>query len=336
MNNLKSIIVFGSFLLIVLLTASILMIGNDIEFSHLVNFLSGSLNEGYEYTVLYAIRIPKVLVVIFVGASLAVAGYLMQQLVNNPLADPYLLSTASGASLGVNLTITGLLPVFTSYNFVMPFYGFVFGLMSTLLVVYLSSREKFVNTLLLVITGVSLSSLLTAFTSLLVYYSDSTSKLRSMLFWAMGSFEKAQWEQIPMIVTALLFAIIIVFTLRKHFMLLLMGNSKATMLGGKVKIIQLLLLICSTLLVSISVSICGPIGFVGLIIPHFSRALIGVTNKYIILFNVLLGAIFLLFCELFSQIIVPSIGLPVGVVASFVGLPFFLYLLLNKKYHFGK
>ena len=336
MNSLKTLVVSGSLLLIVILIISILTVGDDINVFHLVDFMSGSLNEGYEYTVLYSIRLPKVLMIVFVGASLAVAGYIMQQLVNNPLADPYLLSTASGASLGVNLTIAGFLPVFTAYNLVMPFYGFVFGLLSTLLVVYLSSRDSYVNTLLLVITGVSLSSLLTACTSLLVYYSDSTSKLRSMLFWAMGSFEKAHWEQIPLIVTVLLIVILLVMVLSKHFMLLLMGNSKAATLGGSVKLIQLVLLICSTLLVSVSVSICGPIGFVGLIIPHFSRSLIGVTNKYIILFNVLLGAIFLLFCELFSQLIVPSIGLPVGVVASFVGLPFFLYLLLNKKYHFGK
>lgn len=335
MTKLGNYIWLFVLVLIGALSVAVLVEG-DISITHLSDFISGDLTTGYEYIVLYSIRLPKVVVITMVGASLAVAGYILQQLVNNPLADPYLLSTASGAALGVNLTIAGVLPAFTSFLYVMPFYGFVFGFASTVLAVLISTKQKQVNTLLLVIAGVSLSSLLTAITSLLVFYSDSTSKLRSMLFWAMGSFEKTQWEQVPLIVVVLSSSIVMLYFFRKHLFMLMMGSVKAQLLGASVRRIQFIMLFFSTLLVSVCVSICGPIGFVGLIIPHFSRSFIGTTHQHIVLFNAFLGAVFLLSCELIAQLVVTGIGLPVGIVASFVGLPFFLYLLFNKKYRFGQ
>lgn len=322
--------------LLLFLAIQVIVVGDDISFSTLVDYLSGNLSQGYQFTVLHELRLPKVIMAMLVGAALALAGFMMQQLVNNPLADPYLISTASGASLGVNLTITGFLPAILPYLYLLPFYGFVFGMLSTLLVVILSKQKGQVNTLILVIGGVSVSSLLTACTSLIVYYSDSTAKLRSILFWAMGSFEKTQWPQIPLLAILLVVVLIASSFIHRHLLILMMGTTKAKQLGAKVSQLQMVLLCFSALLVGVVVAYCGPIGFVGLIIPHFSRAFVGLSSRSILLFTALAGATFMLACEWIAQLIVPDVGLPVGVVASFIGVPFFLYLLFNRKYNFNR
>lgn len=323
-------------LLLITLTISLLTIGSDISLGDLIDYLMGKELSTLQYSILHYLRVPKVILILLVGGLLALAGFLMQQVVNNPLADPYLLGTASGAALGVNLSIVGFSPVLVGYLYDKPLYGFIMGFLTTLLVIGISSQKKVVNTLILVISGVSITSLLTAVTSLLIYYSDNTSKLRSMLFWAMGSFEKSNWEQIPVVLIIFIASLVILSFMQKHIVVLMLGGEKASMLGVNVKRIQYLLLAICCLQVSISVAICGPIGFVGLIVPHFSRSLLGGTHQYVVLFTALLGSLFLMISELIAQIIVPSIGLPVGVVSSFVGLPFFLYLLLNKKYRFGQ
>lgn len=317
------------------LFVSVLIVGDLISLRTLNDYFFGNDLSRQQYLILHEIRIPKAVMATLVGAALALSGYLMQQLVNNPLADPYLISTASGASLGVNLTISGVLPVLGSYIFALPLYGFLFGLTSTLLVVFISRRKGEVNTLLLVIAGVSVSSLLTACTSLIVYYSDTASKLRSILFWAMGSFEKAQRIHLPYLAVVLVLVLILTFMLHRHMIMLLLGIDKARTLGVKIERLQLLLLLLSTVLVGVAVAFCGPIGFVGLIVPHFSRAFMGVTSRYVLPFTALLGAVFMLSCELIAQLAVPVVGLPVGVVSSFIGVPFFLYLLFHKKYRFG-
>lgn len=322
--------------LLFFLALQVVLVGDDISFSSFVKYLSGNLIEGYQYTVLQELRLPKVVMVALVGAALALAGFMMQQLVNNPLADPYLISTASGASLGVNLTITGVLPAIFPYLYVLPFYGFVFGMLSTLLVIVLSKQKGQVNTLILVIGGVSVSSLLTACTSLIVYYSDSTAKLRSILFWAMGSFEKTQWQQIPFLFGVLMLILIASIFIHRHLLILMLGAVQAKQMGAQVSKLQIVLLSFSALLVGVVVAYCGPIGFIGLIVPHFSRAFIGLSNRSILLFTALAGANFMLACEWIAQLIIPDIGLPVGVVASFIGVPFFLYLLFNRKYQFNQ
>ncbi len=323
-------------LLLLFLATQVVLVGDDISFTTLLAYLSGDLPDGYQLTVIHELRLPKVVMAVLAGASLALAGFMMQQLVNNPLADPYLISTASGASLGVNLTISGFLPAIFPYLYVLPFYGFVFGMLSTLLVVVLSKQKGQVNTLILIIGGVSVSSLLTACTSLIVYYSDSTAKLRSILFWAMGSFEKTQWQQIPLLLVLLVVVLVASSFIHRHLLILMMGNTKAKQLGANVGQLQILLLCFSALLVGVVVAYCGPIGFVGLIVPHFSRAFVGLSSRSVLVFTALAGAGFMLACEWIAQLIVPEVGLPVGLVASFIGVPFFLYLLFNRKYHFSK
>lgn len=280
------------------------------------------------------LRIPRVLLSFMIGGALAASGYLMQISINNPLAEPFILGTSSAASLGANLVFFGLVPM-TFLGLYMPsYFAFGFSLGCTLLVIQVAKRNGFVESSKMLLAGIAMSSLLTSIVALLAFKSDSNEKLRSIIFWVMGSFNNAKWSQLPFI-ALLLFVTITLFTfLSKPINLLLLGTEKAADLGLNIKFYNKLIIVFAVLLASTCVTLSGAVGFVGLLIPHFIRAVFGVTYKYNILNSVLLGGLFLMFCDLISKWLYPPVGIPIGIITSFFGVPFFVYLLLNKNYTF--
>ncbi|GGK67470.1 ABC transporter permease [Rufibacter glacialis] len=281
------------------------------------------------------LRLPRLLLAFLTGASLAFSGYLMQALVNNALADPYLLGTASGASLGASFSFFLFADLTFMGLYLPPFFALVGSFAVTLVVVVLGSRRGQLIPSQMLLVGVALSSLLTALVSLIMFLSDSESQLKSVVFWSMGGFEKADWSNLGYPATALAAGLVVFFFLQRHLAVLLLGADRAETLGVDVRLIRWVMLVTVSVVTGFAVAFSGPVGFVGLMVPHVTRALLGATNRANLLFSALAGGLFLVACDLISRWIYPPAGMPVGIVTSFFGVPFFVYLLRRKNYRFS-
>ncbi|QHL87086.1 iron chelate uptake ABC transporter family permease subunit [Nibribacter ruber] len=281
------------------------------------------------------LRLPRLLLAFLTGASLAFAGYLMQALVNNALADPYLMGTASGASLGASFSLFFLTEFTVMGLYLPPFFALVGSFAVTLVVVILGSRRGQLIPSQMLLVGVALSSLLTALVSLIMFLSDSESQLKSVVFWSMGGFEKADWTNLGYPATALIAGLIIFQFLQKHLSVLLLGAERAETLGVEVGKLRWVMLLAISVVTGFAVAFSGPVGFVGLMIPHVTRAVLGITNRFNLIFCALAGGLFLVLCDILSRLLYPPAGMPVGIVTSFFGVPFFVYLLRRKNYRFS-
>ncbi|TGE22466.1 iron ABC transporter permease [Hymenobacter aquaticus] len=280
---------------------------------------------------LVELRLPRIVMALLAGGGLAVSGYLMQAMVNNALADPYLLGTASGASLGAILCFS-LVPSLTVAGLYLPPLAALAGaLATTLLVVALGSQRGQLIPGQLLLAGVAISSLTAALGGLLSFLASSEGQLRTVVFWAMGSFERAGWDVLPYPAGALAAALLLLVFLQKDLNVLLLGEERAQTLGVHVARTRWILVVTAAALTGCVVALCGPVGFVGLMVPHLTRWLLGVTGRANLLFCALLGADFLLGCDLLARLLYPPAGLPVGLITALFGVPFFVYLLRKKR-----
>lgn len=296
-------------------------------------FLHYDPSNSVQYAVVH-LRIPRLLMTFIVGASLAFAGYLMQIAVRNPLADPYILGTASGAALGANLVFSGLIPAFILDIYTPPVFAFGGALLITMLVMGIARRKNGLDSSILLLSGIALSALSVAVISLLAFLSDSESKLRTIVFWVMGSFERADYAMIPLPAAALFVLSLTFLFLHKHINILLLGAQRARNLGVRSGRLRLVLVLAASLLTALSVACCGTVGFVGLMVPHLIRGIFGVNGKYNVIFSGLSGGTFLMGADLLARAVYPPVGLPVGIITAFAGVPFFVYLLLKSNYRF--
>ncbi|RSK47788.1 FecCD family ABC transporter permease [Hymenobacter rigui] len=280
--------------------------------------------------VLVELRLPRLLLALLAGAALAVSGYLMQLMVNNPLADPYLLGTASGGALGASITFAFLPTLMVGGLYLPPLAALAGALGVTLLVVVIGSRRGRIIPAQLLLAGVALSSLTTALGGLLTFLAATEEKLRTITFWALGGFERASWAVLPYPAVALLVGLVGLWLLQKDLNLLLLGEERASALGLSVARTRWLLLLVASGLTGCAVALCGPIGFVGLVVPHITRWLLGTVRRGNMVFCALLGGTFMVFCDLLARLLYPPAGLPVGLVTALFGVPFFVYLLRKQ------
>jgi len=279
---------------------------------------------------LVELRLPRLLLAVLAGASLAVSGYLLQTLVTNPLADPYLLGTASGASLGA-IASFALVPSLTMAGvYLPPVAALVGGLGTTLLVVALGTQRGRILSAPLLLSGVAVGALASALGSLLTFLAAPEGSLRTVVFWAFGSFERAGWALLPYPALALALSLLVLAFMQKDLNLLLLGEERAAALGLPVAQRRWLLVLLAAALTGGVVALCGPVGFVGLLVPHLTRGLLGATGRYNALGCAVLGGAFLLACDLLARLLYPPAGLPVGLVTALFGVPFFVYLLRRK------
>ncbi len=288
--------------------------------------------EGLEYTVIWELRLPRLLLAWLIGGTLAYSGYLVQNLFNNPLADPYILGTSSGASLGANLIHAGIIPVSLSGFYIPTVFAFGGALLVTLLAVSIAHGAGRIQTTKLLLAGLALSSLSGALLSLLIFLGSNDNKLKSILAWTMGNLERADWDGVKWLLALVFFAVLASFRMARNLDLMLLGDKRASSLGLEVNRFRWEVLLITALLVGSTVSLSGPIGFVGLMVPHFTRALCGGTGKYNLLVSIFIGGAFLMACDILSRIIYPPAGIPIGVITSFLGIPFFVYLLYKNKF----
>jgi len=277
-------------------------------------------------TILFSIRLPRIIFAGIVGGALAAAGVVFQGLLRNPLADPYILGISGGAAVGALAALLlgiGFLPMGVS--------GSAFlGALATIGLVYGIARTKnelHSNTLLL--AGVIVHAF---FSAVIMFMITTTSdkSLHSAMFWLMGDLSLAEWREIALAGIFLILGSVVMFIYAKHLNLMAISEETAKQLGVNVEQTKIILLLAASLVTGVAVSVSGIIGFVGLIVPHMMRMLLGSDHRLLLPSSVLFGSAFLIVADTFARNMIAPAELPVGVITAFCGAPYFIYLLRRK------
>lgn len=281
------------------------------------------------------IRLPRVLMGALIGAALAVSGAVMQGLFRNPLADPGLIGISAGASLGavgvIVLGATVLAPFTTMFGaMALPFAAFVGGLITTLILYRIATRQGQTSVATMLLAGIALAALAMALTGVLIYMADDR-QLRDLTFWQLGSLAGATWQKIGVVGPIIAVALAATPFLARGLNALALGEATAHHLGVPVQRLKYTAIVAVAAAVGASVAVSGGIGFVGIVVPHLLRLLIGPDNRYLLPASALLGAVLLLLADAVARTIVVPAELPIGIVTACVGGPFFLWILLRKR-----
>ncbi len=271
--------------------------------------------------VLWDVRIPRVIMAMLVGAGLSVAGASLQAVFGNPLVSEHILGVSSGAGFGAALGI-----IYFGVTVAIQATAVVFGLLAMLLAYGLSRKHGQVNTLMLILGGVIISSLFSSGISILQYFADPDQELPTIVFWLMGGLTSVIPETLLRAGIIIAVCIAVLIAVRWHLNIISLDEEQATSLGINVKLFRMLVILLATIITAVSVAVCGMISFVGIIVPHFSRMLVGNDNKYVIPATAICGAIFLLFVDSLARNISAS-EIPLSILTSVIGAPVFAYML---------
>lgn len=282
------------------------------------------------YSILWNIRMPRVILSILVGASLAIAGAAFQGLLKNPLADPYTLGISSGASVGAVITIFfGVsIPVLGTYT--LPVFSMI-GAVLTIVCVMSFARivDRTMKMETLILTGIIFSSFLGSCISLMVALTGE--QLREIIGWLLGSVSMRGWPYVKMILPFIIIGTIIIWFNRRELNAMIYGEERAQYLGVNVKRSKFMILAGGSMLTGASVAVSGTIGFVGLVVPHMVRMICGADHRHLLLLSLLNGASLLVICDLVSRTIIAPTELPIGVITAFIGAPVFAYIFFKQR-----
>ncbi|MDO4911296.1 MAG: iron ABC transporter permease [Corynebacterium sp.] len=289
--------------------------------------LSGDITQAAD-TIIWQLRVPRAILALTVGAGLAIAGVDMQALVRNPLAEPYLLGIASGASVGATAVL--VFGVIGGINAL--FIGSLVGAIAASITVYLIARmQGDLNPLRLILSGVVLSSAFSAVASFLVFRGPDSRAAESVMFWMLGSVAGATWAKLPIPIITVILAFILMRFLSRPMDAIASGDETAISVGVDVRTMRAILFLIQAVLVGIMVAIAGGIGFVGLVIPHLARTLVGAVHSRLIPTAAVMGALFMLWVDVIARIAAPPQEIPLGVVTGIIGAPLFLILMGRKE-----
>ncbi len=291
-------------------------------------------DESATRSVVWFIRLPRLILAGAVGMGLSVSGVVMQAIVRNPLADPYVLGISSGASLGATMAIllgVGLVLGGSAVGIM----GFAGAFIASIVVIVLSNIGGRANSIKLLLAGTAISALCGAFSNFIVYMSDKDDALRAVVNWTMGSLAAAEWRSNAIIWCIILLGTLFFWTQYRMLNLMLLGDEAAITLGADLHKYRLLYIVISALMIGFSVYKAGMIGFVGLVVPHIVRMILGTDHKKLIHVAALSGAIFLIWADVLCRSVIPGVEIPIGILTSLVGAPMFIYLMVRKKYGFG-
>jgi iron complex transport system permease protein len=284
-------------------------------------------------TIVWQIRLPEVLLAALVGATLTTAGTVVQVLVRNSLADPFLLGISSGASVGATAVL--LFGAFASLGIWAVSVGSVFGALGAFVCVYLVSRTgRELSPTHLILCGVVLAALFESITSFLIFRGNPQAT-QSILFWLLGSFGQANWSQLPIAAAVLVVAMGYLIGQARALNALAMGPGPASSLGVDVHRLRRNLFIVTSLMAGAAVAVSGVIGFVGLVVPHIVRLLVGSDHRRVLPVGVLVGAAFMVLADLLARTIVAPQEMPIGVITAFIGAPTLLILIRRRPYLYG-
>ena len=290
--------------------------------------------QGPVHDIIWLLRLPRLVLAALVGMGLSVCGVIMQSVVKNPLADPYILGISSGASLGATAAILLGIGVALGENFV-GIAAFIGAFAMSLGVLFISNLGGRSNSIKLLLGGMALSAVCGAFSSFIVYFANNKEGMQSIAYWMMGSFAGAKWENLMIIAPIVILAVLFLWTQSRMLNLMLLGDESALTLGTDLHIYRQIYLLVSSLIVGFVVYSAGMIGFVGLVVPHVIRMLVGTDHKKLIPVSALTGAVFLVIADGLCRVIIPRTELPIGILISLIGAPCFVYLMIKKTYGFG-
>ncbi len=292
------------------------------------------LASGAIHDVIWLIRLPRIILAIAVGIGLSVVGIVIQAIVKNPLADPYILGISSGASLGATMAVMlGIGSVFGANAIGVS--GFIGAFTVSILVLIIANIGGRANSVKLLLGGMALSSVCSAFSSFIVYFANDVEGIQTITFWLMGSVAGAKWEQIRFILPLILIGAIFFMTQYRILNLMLLGDEVSITLGTDLHKYRHMYLIVTSLMIGVLVYSSGMIGFVGLVIPHIVRMIFGTDHKKIIPIAAILGAIFLVWADTLSRTLIKGTEIPIGILISMIGAPCFIWLMIKRTYGFG-
>lgn len=277
-----------------------------------------------ELLILGRIRLPRVLLGLLVGGALAVAGGAMQGLFRNPLASPYTLGLAGGASAGAAVVITAGLAQGSLWT--LPVGAFLGAAVAALAVGALARTRRGTTPLTLILAGIALATLFSAVTSALIYFANPQ-EMGAILVWTMGGLGRATPASLAYLAPLVLGGIVVVLAFARDLDVLALGDEQASHMGAVPSRVRFVLLAATTVMTAAAVACAGPIGFVGLIVPHALRLVLGPGHAHLLGTSALAGGAFLVWADLGARLVLRPMELPVGLITAFLGVPFFLYLL---------
>jgi iron complex transport system permease protein len=338
-NHLGIILIILSAVLLLSGLAAVSLGTADIGLGEILKILAGIFNGTQapgtpSYDILVLLRLPRIVLAACLGAGLSVCGAVMQAIVRNPLADPYILGISSGASLGATAAILLNIGRYFGENYIgfSAFLGAASAAFSVMIISNLGGRSSSVK---LILAGMALNAVCAACSNFIVFFAGNMEGMQSIAFWMLGSLSGADWNSLSLILPAVILSTAFFCTQPRILNLMLLGDETAATLGRDLHIYRHAYLLISSLLTGFFVYAAGMIGFVGLIVPHIIRMMTGPDHKKLIPVSAAAGAIFLLWADILCRSILPRTELPIGILTSLIGAPCFIYLMVKKTYSFG-
>lgn len=282
-------------------------------------------------TVIFNVRIPRILAAMIIGASLSVSGAVYQGMFKNPMVSPGVLGTSAGAGFGA---CVGIILSFTVLGTQIS--SFIFGLLAVFITYYITSKigKDTGFMFVLILTGMLVGTVFQSFISIAKYLADTDKKLPAITFWLMGSLAAINKRDVKLLIIPFIVGMIPLHLLRWHINVLSFGEEEAKSLGVNTKLLRFIVILCSTILTAASVSVSGMIGWVGLIIPHMARLIVGPDFKILLPTTAVIGATYLLIVDNIARTLT-TVEIPLGILTSLIGAPFFIYLLFKMRKGFN-
>lgn len=275
-------------------------------------------------TIILNLRLPRVIESAVVGMGLSVVGAFFQGLLRNPMADPYVLGISSGAAFGATIAIILGLGIFG-----LSFMAFITSLMTVFFVYTISKTGTRVSMTTMLLAGIAISAFMSAIISLMMLLNHD--EFSRIVFWTMGGFSLINWNSVVFSTPIIIIGSFVMYVFSRDVNAILTGEEVAEHLGVNTELVKKIILVTGSLVTATAVSVGGIIGFVGLIVPHISRLIVGPDNRVLVPFSAISGAIFLTFADLLARVILKPMEIPIGIITAAFGGPFFLYLLIKSK-----
>lgn len=303
-----------------LILIAVLLIGIIIG-SVNINILNILNQQSTDYTIIWDIRVPRILMAAIAGAALGITGAAYQALFDNPLADSYILGVSSGAALGAVIALS------LGFGFIIsPLFGFIFSILIGIAAYLLGRKRGKLDNTKLILAGIIINTMLSALIMLVLSLSPDKS-MQNIIFWLMGNLQNISYTEVSAAAIFGILGIIILYSQSKYLNVMILGDEHAIPLGIDTNKVRIIILLSTSLILAATVSFIGMIGFVGLIVPHMVKLLFGYDNRLTIPLSALGGGIFLVICDIISRSVIAPSELPVGVITALIGAPLFLYLL---------
>ncbi len=319
--SFSMILVFVGFLAIFIGTV-------DIPISEVVKVIFNSSDKSTMYnSIIFHVRLPRIIVAMLVGMNLSVAGVSAQAIFRNPMASPGIIGISSGASFGALICIA--LGLSTKSLYSIPVFATLFAFISVIIIYRLSTKKMGNHVIKLILVGIAINMLVRAINNMIISVMQDQ-QISEYVFWSMGSLMDRRWEHVFILLLPSVFSIAAFVYYSKDLNILLLGDEQASVSGCNVQRSKKIFIILISISTAISVSVSGMITFVGLVIPHIMRLVVGPDNRKLMKISILAGGIFLILCDLISRTIISPSEVSVGIITSIIGAPLLLYLIEKK------